>query len=75
MEADPTRFTNRPRDGEADEGALERNLLANKFILFFTMQASFPTIRDVTHKFQTFAILKLPKLVLHPLAAITTTLN
>jgi hypothetical protein len=36
------------------------------------MQTSFSTIRTVTHNFQITAILKLPKLALCPLAAITT---
>ena len=36
------------------------------------MQTSFSTIRTVTYNFQITAILKLPKLALCPLAAITT---
>ncbi len=45
-------FTDRPRDREAAEEALERNLLANKFIILFTLETSFSTITFVTHTFQ-----------------------
>jgi len=62
------RFTNRTGDREAAEGALERNLLASKFIVLFTMQTSFSTIRTVAHNLQRTVILKLPKLALCPLA-------
>jgi len=59
-------------DREAAERALERNLLANKIIRLFTMQTSFSIIRTVTHNLRITAILKLPKLALCPLSAITT---
>jgi hypothetical protein len=68
----PAKFTNRPGDREAAEGALERNLLANKFIIFFTLQTSFSTTTFVTHNLQRTAILKLPKLALCPFPAIRT---
>jgi hypothetical protein len=54
-------FTNRLGDREAAEGALERNLLANKFIILFALERSFSTIRFVTHNLQRTAILKLPE--------------
>jgi hypothetical protein len=38
----------------------------------FTIQTSFSIIRTVTHNLQRTAILKLPKLALCPLSAITT---
>jgi len=72
MKADPRKFINRLGDGEAAKEALERNLLANKLIGFFTIQTSFSTIRTVTLNFQNTAILKLPKLALRPLATLTT---
>jgi hypothetical protein len=59
-------------DRESAEGALERNLLANKIIGLFTMQTPFLTIRTVAHNLKIIAILKLPKLALCPLPAITT---
>ncbi len=64
--------TNWIGDRESAEGALERNLLANKIIRLFTMQTSSSTIRTVAHHLQITAILKLPKLALCPLSAITT---
>ncbi len=66
------RFTHRTGDREAAKGSLEWNHLANKFIVLFTIQTSYSTIRTVTHHFQRTAILKLPKLALCPLPAITT---
>jgi len=64
------RSTNRPGDREAAKGALERNLVANKSIVLFTMQTSFSTLRPVPHNLYRTAILKLPKLALCPFPAI-----
>jgi hypothetical protein len=38
----------------------------------FTMQTQFSTVRTVAHNLKIIAILKLPKLALCPLPAITT---
>jgi hypothetical protein len=65
------KFSNRAGDREAAEEALERDLLANKFITLFTRETSFSTML-VIHCLQRTAILKLRKLALCPLPAITT---
>jgi hypothetical protein len=59
-------------DREVAEGALERNLLTNKIIRLFPMQALFSSVTSVTHNLKKIAILKLPKPALCPLAAMMT---
>jgi hypothetical protein len=66
------KWTFRPGDRGTAEGALERNLLANKFILLFTPKTSFSMIRIMTDTLQRTAILKLPKLALCPFPTIMT---
>jgi hypothetical protein len=68
----PGPSTNCPGGREAAEGALERNLLANKIIGLFAMQTPFSTVGTVPHNLKIIAILKLPKLAPCPLPAITT---
>jgi len=54
------------------EGALERNLLAYKFMRFYSINPSFLRTRKFDHPLQITAILKLLKLPACPLPVITT---
>jgi hypothetical protein len=54
------------------EGALERNLLANKIKGMFTIQTPLSIVRAFAHTIKMIAIIKLPKLALCHLPAIMT---
>jgi hypothetical protein len=61
-----------PGDRQAAEGALERNLLACRFMRFYCITPSFPKTRTFDHTLRITAILKLLKLPACPFPVITT---